>query len=57
MPEGILSIEIGSLVRNRREVKAQMQKTKPGTDEYMQLDVRQKGLKLTANSMYGCLGF
>jgi DNA polymerase alpha subunit A len=44
-------------VRNRREVKLQMQKAKPGTDEYLRLDVRQKGLKLTANSMYGCLGF
>lgn len=55
--EGILSIEIGNLVRNRREVKNQMQKTRPGTDEYLRLDVRQKGLKLTANSMYGCLGF
>lgn len=44
-------------MRNRREVKIQMQRAKPGTDEYMRLDVRQKGLKLTANSMYGCLGF
>jgi len=55
--EGILSVEIGNLVRNRREVKTQMKSAKPGTDEYLRLDVRQKGLKLTANSMYGCLGF
>jgi DNA polymerase alpha subunit A len=57
VPEGILPIQIGNLVRSRQEIKAQMKKVNPGTDEYLRLDVRQKGLKLTANSMYGCLGF
>lgn len=57
VPEGILPIQIGNLVRSRQEIKAQMKNINAGTDEYLRLDVRQKGLKLTANSMYGCLGF
>ena len=57
LPAGILPAEISNLVRNRRNVKAQMKRVSSTSDEYLQFDIRQKGLKLTANSMYGCLGF
>ncbi len=56
IPTGVLPLVIRSLVARRRQVKDMLKKERnPG--KWQELDVRQKALKLTANSMYGCLGF
>ncbi|KAF9933576.1 DNA-directed DNA polymerase alpha catalytic subunit pol1 [Mortierella alpina] len=54
VPTGILPKLLANLVERRREVKKLM-KNASGA-KYEEYDIRQKGLKLTANSMYGCLG-
>lgn len=54
---GILPHEIQKLVESRREVKKLMGAANISPELKMQYDIRQKALKLTANSMYGCLGF
>eukprot|EP00731_Ephydatia_muelleri_P030456 Em0021g979a len=56
-PPGVLPSEIRVLVERRRSVKQLMKGVQPTSEAYMQYDIRQKALKLTANSMYGCLGF
>ena len=53
---GILPRVIKGLVDRRRTVK-NLLKTAKDPVEYQLYDIRQKALKLTANSMYGCLGF
>ncbi|KKZ63758.1 DNA polymerase alpha subunit A [[Emmonsia] crescens] len=54
---GILPRLIATLVNRRREVKKLM-KDKRATPEDLALwDTKQMALKLTANSMYGCLGY
>ncbi|CAH1398889.1 unnamed protein product [Nezara viridula] len=53
---GILPTEIRKLVESRRDVK-KLLKSAVSPEQKMQYDIRQMALKLTANSMYGCLGF
>ncbi|TPX37489.1 DNA-directed DNA polymerase [Synchytrium microbalum] len=57
LPQGILPRLLANLVARRRNVKNAMKGVNPNAPEYVNLDIRQKALKLTANSMYGCLGF
>lgn len=54
---GVLPTQIRRLVESRREVKKLMKSPDLPPDQYMQYNIRQMALKLTANSMYGCLGF
>ncbi|CAH1175786.1 unnamed protein product [Phaedon cochleariae] len=57
LPPGILPTEIRKLVESRRQVKGLMNSADISNDLRMQYNIRQMALKLTANSMYGCLGF
>lgn len=54
--EGILPSELKKLVDRRKQVKELMKSAK-NPDQVLMLDIEQKAIKLTANSMYGCLGF
>lgn len=54
---GVLPTQIRRLVESRREVKKLMKTPDLSPEQYMQYNIRQTALKLTANSMYGCLGF
>ena len=54
--DAILPLVLKTLVEKRKLVKNQI-KAERDPVKLGQLDIRQKALKLTANSMYGCLGF
>ncbi|KTB23530.1 DNA polymerase alpha catalytic subunit A [Nakaseomyces glabratus] len=54
--QGVLPRLLANLVERRREVKKIM-KTETDPHKRLQCDIRQQALKLTANSMYGCLGY
>ena len=54
---GILPRLIRTLVQRRREVKKFMKDPTATSDQIATWDIKQLALKLTANSMYGCLGY
>ncbi|BFZ56534.1 DNA-directed DNA polymerase alpha catalytic subunit pol1 [Savitreella phatthalungensis] len=56
-PQGILPRIIATLVGRRRQVKQLMKNESASPIQLAQWDIRQQALKLTANSMYGCLGY
>ncbi|KAK9448679.1 uncharacterized protein V1518DRAFT_417885 [Limtongia smithiae] len=55
--QGILPRIIATLVNRRRQVKNLMKDPKATPAQLAQWDIKQQALKLTANSMYGCLGY
>lgn len=55
--QGILPRLIATLVGRRREVKKLMKDKRATKEELANWDTKQMALKLTANSMYGCLGY
>ncbi|KAL8702802.1 MAG: hypothetical protein Q9201_004018 [Fulgogasparrea decipioides] len=55
--QGILPKLIATLVSRRRQVKSLMKDKKATADQLATWDIKQIALKLTANSMYGCLGY
>ncbi|XP_043284344.1 DNA polymerase alpha catalytic subunit [Venturia canescens] len=56
LPLGIVPTEIRKLVQSRIEVKKLMNAPNISPELKLQYNTRQMALKLTANSMYGCLG-
>ncbi|KAJ2991108.1 DNA polymerase alpha catalytic subunit [Globomyces sp. JEL0801] len=56
-PAGVLPKVLKTLVDRRKAVKGLLKNPKNTPSQYAMYDIRQKALKLTANSMYGCLGF
>ncbi|KAK6210146.1 DNA polymerase alpha catalytic [Colletotrichum tabaci] len=55
--QGILPRLIATLVNRRKQVKALMKDKGATQDQLATWDIKQQALKLTANSMYGCLGY
>ncbi|KAI9890987.1 MAG: DNA polymerase alpha catalytic subunit [Vezdaea aestivalis] len=54
---GVLPRLIATLVDRRKAVKSLMRDKRATPEELATWDIKQTALKLTANSMYGCLGY
>lgn len=54
---GVLPKTLAALVSRRRQIKSLMKDPAATQSQLANWEIRQKALKLTANSMYGCLGF
>ncbi|CAI2362741.1 unnamed protein product [Moneuplotes crassus] len=54
--KAVLPSILEMLVKRRKDVKNEIKREKD-QERLDQLDIKQKAFKLTANSMYGCLGF
>ena len=54
---GVIPQELQSLVNRRKKVKLMMKEFHPSSSEYSKYFILQKAIKLTANSIYGCLGY
>ncbi|KAG5518322.1 hypothetical protein PMAC_003119 [Pneumocystis sp. 'macacae'] len=57
IPQGILPKLIETLINRRKQIKNLMRDKNASCIQKMQWDIKQQALKLTANSMYGCLGY
>jgi len=53
---GVIPTEIHKLVKSRQQIKQLMKTPNLSPEIKMDYNIRQMALKLTANSMYGCLG-
>lgn len=53
---GVIPTEIHKLVKSRQQIKQLMKTPTLSPEQKMDYHIRQMALKLTANSMYGCLG-
>lgn len=53
---GVLPDVLGNLINRRKQVKDMLKKARDPNSK-AQLDIEQKAIKITANSIYGCLGF
>ncbi|KAM0733007.1 DNA polymerase alpha catalytic subunit [Formica fusca] len=53
---GVIPTEIHKLVKSRQQIKQLMKTPNLPPEQKMDYHIRQMALKLTANSMYGCLG-